>query len=65
MKILVFPQKVPYLVPEAYEFDVSTKLDAYSFGIVLLELITGQWGKMEDISTPPPQKSALSCAKGT
>lgn len=30
-----------YLAPEAYSFDVSTKLDAYSFGVVLLEVITG------------------------
>ena len=30
-----------YIAPEAYEFDISTKLDSYSFGIVLLEVITG------------------------
>nr|KAG5701438.1 hypothetical protein BaRGS_032770 [Batillaria attramentaria] len=30
-----------YLAREAYSFDVSTKLDAYSFGVVLLEVITG------------------------
>ena len=30
-----------YLAPEAYQFDVSAKLDSYSFGVVLLELITG------------------------
>nr|QID75734.1 interleukin-1 receptor-associated kinase 4 [Sinohyriopsis cumingii] len=30
-----------YLAPEAYHFDISTKLDSYSFGVVLLEIITG------------------------
>lgn len=30
-----------YLAPEAYHFDVSTKLDAYSFGIIILEVLTG------------------------
>ena len=30
-----------YLAPEAYSFDISTKLDSYSFGVVLLEVITG------------------------
>ncbi|XP_041348348.1 interleukin-1 receptor-associated kinase 4-like [Gigantopelta aegis] len=30
-----------YLAPEAFQFDVSAKLDSYSFGVVLLELITG------------------------
>ena len=30
-----------YLAPEALHFDVSTKLDSYSFGIVILEIITG------------------------
>ncbi|XP_076435988.1 interleukin-1 receptor-associated kinase 4-like [Babylonia areolata] len=30
-----------YLAPEAMSFDVSTKLDCYSFGVVLLEVITG------------------------
>lgn len=30
-----------YLAPEAIAFDVSTKLDSYSFGIVLLEILTG------------------------
>ena len=30
-----------YLAPEAYHFDVSTKLDSYSFGIIILEVLTG------------------------
>ncbi|XP_071085238.1 interleukin-1 receptor-associated kinase 4-like [Haliotis cracherodii] len=30
-----------YLAPEAYQFDVSAKLDTYSYGVVLLELLTG------------------------
>ena len=30
-----------YLAPEAYSFEISTKLDSYSFGVVLLEVITG------------------------
>ncbi|KAK7090371.1 interleukin-1 receptor-associated kinase 4-like [Littorina saxatilis] len=30
-----------YLAPEAINFDISTKLDSYSFGVVLLEVITG------------------------
>jgi interleukin-1 receptor-associated kinase 4 len=30
-----------YLAPEATTFDISTKLDSYSFGVVLLEVITG------------------------
>ncbi|KAK6195973.1 hypothetical protein SNE40_001288 [Patella caerulea] len=30
-----------YLAPEALQADVSTKLDSYSFGVVLLELLTG------------------------
>lgn len=29
-----------YLAPEAMNFDVSTKLDSYSFGIVILEVLT-------------------------
>ncbi|XP_053403601.1 interleukin-1 receptor-associated kinase 4-like [Mercenaria mercenaria] len=29
-----------YLAPEAMNFDVSTKLDSYSFGIVILEILT-------------------------
>ncbi|KAL4219723.1 Interleukin-1 receptor-associated kinase 4 [Mactra antiquata] len=29
-----------YLAPEAYNFDVSTKLDSYSFGIIILEVLT-------------------------
>lgn len=42
-----------YLAPEAITFDVSTKLDAYSFGVVLLEVITGlpaQDNRREDAS---------------
>lgn len=30
-----------YLAPEAYYHDISVKLDSYSFGVVLLELLTG------------------------
>ena len=30
-----------YLAPEAYNFDVSTKLDSYSYGIIILEVLTG------------------------
>ncbi|XP_064605167.1 interleukin-1 receptor-associated kinase 4-like [Liolophura sinensis] len=30
-----------YLAPEAHNFDVSAKLDSFSFGVVILELITG------------------------
>ncbi|XP_067669038.1 interleukin-1 receptor-associated kinase 4-like [Haliotis asinina] len=30
-----------YLAPEALQFDVSAKLDTYSYGVVLLELLTG------------------------
>lgn len=29
-----------YLAPEAMNFDVSTKLDSYSFGIIILEIMT-------------------------
>ena len=29
------------MAPEAHTFDISTKLDAYSFGVVLLEIMTG------------------------
>lgn len=32
-----------YLAPEAIRFDVSTKLDSYSFGVVILEVITGKF----------------------
>ncbi|KAL8612356.1 hypothetical protein ACOMHN_020175 [Nucella lapillus] len=42
-----------YLAPEAIRFDVSTKLDSYSFGVVLLEVITGlpaQDDEREEIS---------------
>ena len=30
-----------YLAPEAFNFDVSTKLDAYSYGVIILEVLTG------------------------
>ena len=30
-----------YLAPEALNFDVSTKLDSYSYGIIILEVLTG------------------------
>nr|AAY27972.1 interleukin-1-receptor-associated kinase [Euprymna scolopes] len=30
-----------YLAPEAYQHEVSVKLDSYSYGVVLLELLTG------------------------
>ena len=30
-----------YMAPEAFRGDVSVKLDSFSFGVVLLELITG------------------------
>ena len=30
-----------YLAPEAMNYDVSTKLDSYSFGVIILEVLTG------------------------
>lgn len=30
-----------YMSPEAFRGDISVKLDVFSFGIVLLELLTG------------------------
>jgi interleukin-1 receptor-associated kinase 4 len=30
-----------YMSPEAFRGDVSVKLDVFSFGVVLLELLTG------------------------
>lgn len=30
-----------YMSPEAFRGDVSVKIDVFSFGIVLLELLTG------------------------
>ncbi|ESO98753.1 hypothetical protein LOTGIDRAFT_114172 [Lottia gigantea] len=30
-----------YLAPEAFQYDVSTKLDSFSFGVVLYEILTG------------------------
>jgi len=30
-----------YMSPEAFRGDISTKIDVFSFGVVLLELLTG------------------------
>lgn len=30
-----------YMSPEAFRGDISVKIDVFSFGVVLLELITG------------------------
>ncbi|XP_058007366.1 proline-rich receptor-like protein kinase PERK3 isoform X3 [Hevea brasiliensis] len=51
-----------YVDPEHYPQNVSEKLDVYSYGVVLLELITGRKVKDEGIDIVTWAKSRIECA---